>query len=136
MSAWWPACSASRGRRSSTGSGASSLAKPKAVPINLDAIKVGYDYWQDNFSKEDPYRLEAMTGRVEGKALVEGNQAAALGALMGGASVVAWYPITPSSSLCEYFIAYSDRFRVDPKTGEKLVSVVPSVHELPAAWMA
>src|SRR6266581_2787731 len=112
------------------------LAKPKAVPINLDAIKVGYDYWQDNFSKQDPYRLEAMTGRVEGKVLVEGNQAAALGALMGGASVVAWYPITPSSSLCEYFIAYSDRFRVDPKTGEKLVSVVQAADELAAVGMA
>src|SRR6266704_170706 len=112
------------------------LAKPKAVPINLDAIKVGYDYWQDNFSKHDPYRLEAMTGRVEGKVLVEGNQAAALGALMGGASVVAWYPITPSSSLCEYFIAYSDRFRVDPKTGEKLVSVVQAEDELAAVGMA
>src|SRR5438552_3255773 len=77
-----------------------------------------------------------MTGRVEGKALVEGNQAAALGALMGGASVVAWYPITPSSSLCEYFIAYSDRFRVDPKTGEKLVSVVQAEDELAAVGMA
>src|SRR5438105_4066274 len=108
------------------------LTKPKAVPINLDAIKVGYDYWQDNFSKQDPYRLEAMTGIVEGKVLVEGNQAAALGALMGGATVVAWYPITPSSSLCEYFIAYSDRFRIDPKTGEKLVSVVQAEDELAA----
>jgi len=112
------------------------LSKPKAVPVNLDAIKVGYDYWQDNFSKQDPYRLEAMTGVVEGKVLVEGNQAAALGALMGGATVVAWYPITPSSSLCEYFIAYSDRFRVDPKTGEKLVSVVQAEDELAAVGMA
>ena len=112
------------------------LAKPKAVPVNLDAIKVGYDYWQDNFSKQDPYRLEPMTGTVEGKVLVEGNQAAALGALMGGATVVAWYPITPSSSLCEYFIAYSDRFRLDPETGEKLVSVVQAEDELAAVGMA
>jgi 2-oxoglutarate/2-oxoacid ferredoxin oxidoreductase subunit alpha len=112
------------------------LAKPKAVPVNLDAIKVGFDYWQDNFSKQDPYRLEPMSGVVEGKVLVEGNQAAALGALMGGATVVAWYPITPSSSLCEYFIAYSDRFRVDPKSGEKLVSVVQAEDELAAVGMA
>jgi 2-oxoglutarate/2-oxoacid ferredoxin oxidoreductase subunit alpha len=112
------------------------LAKPKAVPVNLDAIKVGYDYWQDNFSKQDPYRLEPMTGAVEGKVLVEGNQAAALGALMGGVTVVAWYPITPSSSLCEYLIAYADRFRVDPKTGEKLISVVQAEDELAAVGMA
>jgi 2-oxoglutarate ferredoxin oxidoreductase subunit alpha len=112
------------------------LAKPKAVQVNLDAIKVGYDYWQDNFSKQDPYRLEPMTGAVDGKVLVEGNQAAALGALMGGVTVVAWYPITPSSSLCEYLIAYSDRFRVDPETGEKNISVVQAEDELAAVGMA
>ena len=112
------------------------LAKPNAVGVNLDAIKVGHDYWQDNFSKQDPYRLEPMSGVVEGKVLVEGNQAAALGALMGGATVVAWYPITPSSSLCEYVIAYADRFRLDPKTGEKLISVVQAEDELAAVGMA
>jgi 2-oxoglutarate ferredoxin oxidoreductase subunit alpha len=112
------------------------LAKPKAVSVNLDAMKVGYDYWQDNFSKTDPYRLEPMTGAVEGKVLVEGNQAAAIGALMGGVTVVAWYPITPSSSLCEYLIAYSDRFREDPKTHEKLISVVQAEDELAAVGMA
>jgi 2-oxoglutarate ferredoxin oxidoreductase subunit alpha len=112
------------------------LAKPKAVSVNLDAMKVGFDYWQDNFSKTDPYRLEPMTGAVEGKVLVEGNQAAAIGALMGGVTVVAWYPITPSSSLCEYLIAYSDRFREDPTTHEKLISVVQAEDELAAVGMA
>jgi len=112
------------------------LAKPKAVPVNLDAIKVGFDYWQDNFSKQDPYRLQPMTGVVEGKVLVEGNQAAALGALMGGVTVVAWYPITPSSSLCEYVIAYSDRFRTGSNNGEKRISVVQAEDELAAVGMA
>ena len=112
------------------------LSKPKAVQVNLDAIKVGYDHWQDNFSKQDPYRLEPMTGAVEGKVLVEGNQAAAIGALMGGATVVAWYPITPSSSLCEYLIGYADRFRTDPATGEKRISVVQAEDELAAVGMA
>src|ERR1700736_5507996 len=112
------------------------LTKPKAVQVNVDAIKVGYDYWQDNFSKQDPYRLEPMTGKVEGKVLVEGNQAAALGALMGGVTVAAWYPITPSSSVCENLIAYADGFRVDPKTGEKLISIVQAEDELAAVGMA
>jgi 2-oxoglutarate ferredoxin oxidoreductase subunit alpha len=112
------------------------LTKPKAVPINLDAIKVGFDYWQDNFSKKDPYRLEPMTGVVDGKVLVEGNQAAALGALMGGVTVAAWYPITPSSSLCEYLIAYTDRFRIDPTTGEKRIAIVQAEDELAAVGMA
>jgi 2-oxoglutarate ferredoxin oxidoreductase subunit alpha len=112
------------------------LAKPKAVQVNLDAIKVGYDYWQDNFSKRDRYRLEPMTGAVDGKVLVEGNQAAALGALMGGVTVAAWYPITPSSSVCENLIAYSDRFRTDPVTGEKRVAIVQAEDELAAVGMA
>ena len=112
------------------------LSKPKAVQVNLDAIKVGFDHWQDNFSKQDPYRLEPLTGVVDGKVLVEGNQAAALGALMGGVTVAAWYPITPSSSLCENLIAYSDRFRIDPKTGEKLIAVVQAEDELAALGMA
>ena len=110
--------------------------KPKAVQLNLDAIKVGLDYWEDNFSKTDPYRLEPMTGAVEGKMLVEGNQAAALGALMGGVTVAAWYPITPSSSLCEYLIAYSEQFRTDPNTGEKRIAVVQAEDELAAVGMA
>jgi 2-oxoglutarate/2-oxoacid ferredoxin oxidoreductase subunit alpha len=112
------------------------LSKPKAVPLNLDAIKVGFDYWQDNFSKKDPYRLEPMTGVVDQKVLVDGNQAAALGALMGGVTVAAWYPITPSSSLCENLIAYSDRFRTDPETGEKRIAVVQAEDELAAVGMA
>jgi 2-oxoglutarate/2-oxoacid ferredoxin oxidoreductase subunit alpha len=112
------------------------LSKPKAVQVNVDAMKVGYDYWQDNFSKKDPYRLVPMTGAVDGKVLVEGNQAAAMGALMGGVTVAAWYPITPSSSLCENLIAYAERFRTDPKTGEKLISVVQAEDELAAVGMA
>ena len=112
------------------------LSKPKAVQVNLDAIKVGHDYWQDNFSKQDVYRLEPMTGKVDGMVLVEGNQAAALGALMGGVTVAAWYPITPSSSVCENLIAYAERFRTDPKTGEKLISIVQAEDELAAVGMA
>src|SRR5258706_6592944 len=60
------------------------LSKPKAVQVNLDAIKVGFDYWHDTFSKQDPYRLEPMPGGADGKRPVEGNQAAALGPLRGG----------------------------------------------------
>src|SRR6266699_5580130 len=112
------------------------LAKPKAVQVNLDAMKVGLDYYQDSFSKQDAYRLEPMTCVVEGKVVVEGNQAAALGALMGGVTVAAWYPITPSSSLCENLIAYSERFRVDPKTGERRIAVVQAEDELAAVGMA
>jgi 2-oxoglutarate ferredoxin oxidoreductase subunit alpha len=68
--------------------------------------------------------------------LIEGNQAAALGCLMGGCTVAAWYPITPSSSLCESLIGYADRFRVDRATGEKKIAVVQAEDELAALGMA
>jgi len=111
-------------------------AKPKAVPINLDAVKVGMDYWDENLQKQDAHRLVPMQGKTDGLILVEGNQAAALGCLMGGCTVASWYPITPSSSLCEYIGTYADRFRVDPETGEKRIAVVQAEDELAALGMA
>jgi 2-oxoglutarate ferredoxin oxidoreductase subunit alpha len=76
-----------------------------------------------------------MQGVTEGLMLIEGNQAAALGALMGGCTVAAWYPITPSSSLCENLITYSDRFRVD-ENGQKRIAIVQAEDELAAVGMA
>src|SRR5260370_1596030 len=58
------------------------LSKPKAVQVNLDAIKVGFDYWQDTFSKQDPYRLEPLTGAASAQARVACNPAPPLGALL------------------------------------------------------
>jgi 2-oxoglutarate ferredoxin oxidoreductase subunit alpha len=110
--------------------------KPKAWPVNVDAARVGYDYWKDNFSKLDGYRLRPMTGKTEDLMLIDGNDAAALGAIMGGVTVAAWYPITPSSSLCENLISYADRFRVDPETGQKRIAVVQAEDELAALGMA
>ncbi|HVC99757.1 MAG TPA: 2-oxoacid:acceptor oxidoreductase subunit alpha [Candidatus Dormibacteraeota bacterium] len=110
--------------------------KPKAVAVNLDAVKVGMEYWDQNFTKQDAYTLKPMSGKVEGLVLVEGNQAVALGCLMGGCTVAAWYPITPSSSVCEYLGTYAERFRVDEKTGEKKIAVVQAEDELAAVGMA
>lgn len=110
--------------------------KPKAWQVNVDAIKVGHDYWAEHFQNHPiEYRLESMHGKVDDLMLIEGNQAIALGALMGGVTVAAWYPITPSSSVCENLIAYADRFRVNDK-GEKLISVVQAEDELAAVGMA
>ena len=98
--------------------------KPKAVQVNLDAVQVGMDYWDENLAKQDAYHLRPMKGKTEGLVLIEGNQAIALGCLMGGCTVAAWYPITPSSSVCEYLGTYAERFRVDEKTGEKKIAIV------------
>jgi 2-oxoglutarate ferredoxin oxidoreductase subunit alpha len=109
--------------------------KPAAVDTNMQAVMVGYDYAAENLEKQDRYALRRMTGKTEGRILMEGNQASALGALMGGATVAAWYPITPSSSLCENFIAYCERFRTDGETGERRYAVIQAEDELAAAGM-
>ncbi len=107
--------------------------KPKAVELNMTAINVGFEYARDHLEKHDPWRLVPMAGKTEGLLFMEGNRAAALGCVMGGCTVAAWYPITPSSSLCEYFIQYSDKYRVDQKTGERNVAIVQAEDELAAA---
>jgi len=109
--------------------------KPAAVDTNMQAVMVGHDFARENLEKADRYALRRMTGRTEGRILMEGNQASALGALMGGATVAAWYPITPSSSLCENFIAYCDRFRTDRASGEKKYAVIQAEDELAAIGM-
>jgi 2-oxoglutarate ferredoxin oxidoreductase subunit alpha len=109
--------------------------KAAAVELNMNAVRVGLDYAREHLEKRDKYYLEPMTGKTEGLMFMEGNRAAALGCLMGGCTVAAWYPITPSSSLCEYFIQYCERYRVDPETGERNVAIVQAEDELAAAGM-
>jgi 2-oxoglutarate ferredoxin oxidoreductase subunit alpha len=111
--------------------------KPKAWAVNVDAARVGYEYWREHFSsRQIRHSLTPVSGGTDGLMLIEGNQAAALGCIMGGCTVAAWYPITPSSSLCENLIAYADRFRVDPGTGEKRIAVVQAEDELAAVGIA
>ena len=107
--------------------------KASAVELNLSAVRVGLNYAAENLEKRDPYKLEAMTGKTDGLLFMDGNRAAALGCVMGGCTVAAWYPITPSSSLCEYFIQYCDRYRMDQTTGERNAAIVQAEDELAAA---
>ena len=92
-------------------------AKPKAVPLNVQALEIGINYAAENITKQDPYRVETMDGTA-GQIMIEGNTAAALGAVCGGCTVLTWYPITPSSSLCEGIISYFKKLRHDPETGK------------------
>jgi len=109
--------------------------KPKAVPLNMKSVMLGYEYCKANYEKRDPYRVEPMHGKTEGKILIEGNQALALGAIMGGCTFAAWYPITPSSSVCEYLEQYAERLRKDPETGEHKIAIIQAEDELAAAGM-
>jgi 2-oxoglutarate ferredoxin oxidoreductase subunit alpha len=107
--------------------------KAKAVTLNQGALKAGWDYAQSTFTKQDPFFLESMN-ETAGKILIEGNAAAAIGCMMAGVTVVAWYPITPSSSLCESLIAYMKKYRVD-KDGKATFAIVQAEDEIASLGM-
>ena len=108
--------------------------KPKAIDLNLNAVRLGREYSEKTFAKKIPYRVERMDGTA-GKIIIDGNTAAALGCLFGGATVLAWYPITPSSSLCESFIDFADSFRKDPATGKSMVACIQAEDEIASIGM-
>jgi 2-oxoglutarate ferredoxin oxidoreductase subunit alpha len=108
--------------------------KAKAAELNWGACQAGFDYAAKTFTKSDPYRVERMNA-TSGKIIIDGNAAAALGCVFAGATVVIWYPITPSSSLVESMIAYLKRFRIDKETGKATYAVVQAEDELSAIGM-
>jgi 2-oxoglutarate ferredoxin oxidoreductase subunit alpha len=108
--------------------------KAKAMTLNTAALKAGWDYAETNFTKQDPYILEPMN-ETAGKILIEGNAAAAIGCMMAGVTVVAWYPITPSSSLCESLIGYMKKYRIDKTTGKATFAIVQAEDEIASLGM-
>lgn len=106
--------------------------KPKAADLNWAAVQAGCDYARQHLAKRDRCWLEPMREN-DGKIVIEGNAAAALGCLFAGVTVVGWYPITPSSSLCEYLISYLRAYRTDAATGEATYAVVQAEDELASA---
>ena len=108
--------------------------KAKAVALNQGALKAGWDYATANFTKQDPFFLDAMN-ETTGKILIEGNAAAAIGCMMAGVTVVAWYPITPSSSLCESLITYMKKYRIDKATGKATFAIVQAEDEIASLGM-
>jgi 2-oxoglutarate ferredoxin oxidoreductase subunit alpha len=108
--------------------------KAKAVTLNTGALKAGWDYAEANFTKQDPFFIEPMN-ETAGKILIEGNAAAAIGCMMAGVTVVAWYPITPSSSLCESLIGYMKKYRVDKATGKATFAIVQAEDEIASLGM-
>src|SRR4029434_10078955 len=97
-------------------------------------LKAGFDYATANLTKQDPYAIEPMN-ETAGKILIEGNAAAAIGCMLAGVTVVAWYPITPSSSLCESLIAYMKKYRVDKTTGKATFAIVQAEDEIASLGM-
>ena len=109
-------------------------AKKKLIEPNMQAIALGHDYAKEHFDCPLPVRAKAMNG-TDDHILIDGNQAAALGCLYAGATVGAWYPITPSTSLMDAFESLCNRYRIDPDTGEKRFCIIQAEDELAAAGM-
>ena len=107
--------------------------KPKAMALNSAALDKGFAYAAATFAKA-AVKVERMN-KTAGKVLIEGNAAAALGCLFAGVTVVAWYPITPSSSLCETLIDYLRKYRTDKETGKASFAVVQAEDEIAALGM-
>ena len=108
--------------------------KQKLIAGNLKAIELGYQYTREHFSCPLPLRLEAMH-KTDKHVMVDGNMMAALGCVYAGATVGAWYPITPSTSLMDAFKEYCERYRVDPDTGKHRYCIVQAEDELAAIGM-
>jgi 2-oxoglutarate/2-oxoacid ferredoxin oxidoreductase subunit alpha len=107
--------------------------KQKAADLNWAAVQAGYDYAAQSLTKHDPYVLERMHA-TDGKIIIDGNAAAALGAMFAGVTVVTWYPITPSSSVVEQLIDFLKKYRVEPD-GKATFAVVQAEDELAAIGM-
>ena len=109
--------------------------KDKLIEANRRALRIGYDEAKSRFACPLGIRVRRSDAAGD-RILAEGNFAAALGALYGGATVCAWYPITPSTSLAEAFERQCARYRVDPLTGGKNYAIVQAEDEIAAIGMA
>ena len=108
--------------------------RPELLKSNIKALRLGYDFAHEKLAgicKLKVKHLDAVGDRI----FIAGNDAAGLGAVYGGATVCAWYPITPSTSLAEAFTAHCKRFRVDPVTKKNKYAIVQAEDEIAAIGM-
>lgn len=109
--------------------------KEKLIPLNIKALQLGEKYVQEHFKYPLDIRLERRD-LIGDRILVDGNSACGLGAVYGGATVAAWYPITPSTSVVEAFGDYAKKLRTDKETGKHNYAIVQAEDELAALGMA
>jgi len=107
--------------------------KVKAADLNMNAARAGYDYAASSLTKKDSLYVEQMNEN-QGTIVIDGNAAAALGAMFAGVTVVTWYPITPSSSVCEQLIDYMKKYRIGAD-GKATFAIVQAEDELAAIGM-
>ena len=109
-------------------------AKAHLIDSNMQAIKLGYDYTNESATCPLPMKVEAMDATA-GSIIIDGNTAAGLGCMYAGATVGAWYPITPSTSLMDAFRDFCSQYRVDPETGKRTYCIIQAEDELAAIGM-
>jgi 2-oxoglutarate ferredoxin oxidoreductase subunit alpha len=105
--------------------------KKHLIKQNQDAIRLGYDYAKDNFTCPLPVTVKAMD-KTKGHIMIDGNTAAGLGCVYAGATVGAWYPITPSTSLMDAYKSFCKQFRMEEGTDKKKFCIVQAEDELAA----
>lgn len=108
--------------------------KEKLIPANIQALQLGENYIQNNFKYPLDIRVERRD-LIKDAIMIDGNSACGIGAVYAGATVAAWYPITPSTSVVEAFMDYSERLRVDSESGKRNVAIVQAEDELAAIGM-
>jgi 2-oxoglutarate/2-oxoacid ferredoxin oxidoreductase subunit alpha len=108
--------------------------KKKLSESNTRALRLGYDYARDHFDCPLPFHLEKMDENSD-KILIDGNTAIALGCVYAGATVAAWYPITPSTSAMDAFKVFCEKYRKDPETGKNNFIIIQAEDELAAIGM-
>ncbi len=108
--------------------------KPKLIEPNMNAIQLGVNYIRENYPNPIGFKVETRD-LVGDSIVIDGNTASGIGCLYAGATVAAWYPITPSTSLVNGFEKYAKRLRIDPETGKMNVAIVQAEDELAAIGM-
>src|SRR3569833_441845 len=108
--------------------------KDKLIKLIYKAMRLGYDYAAANLAGKCKLKIETAD-KVGARIFIQGNAAAGLGAVYGGATVCAWYPITPSTSLAEAFTAHCKKFRIDPVTKKNNFAIVQAEDEIAAIGM-
>jgi 2-oxoglutarate/2-oxoacid ferredoxin oxidoreductase subunit alpha len=108
--------------------------KEKLRDSNHQALRLGYDFAKEHFECPLPFHLESMDA-ISDRILIDGNTATALGCLYAGATVAAWYPITPATSVMDAFTRFCAKYRRDPATGHNNYLIVQAEDELAAIGM-
>ena len=108
--------------------------KEKLLASNVQALHLGRDFVKEHLPEPLGLRVQ-RSDKVGDQIFVDGNAAAALGCVYGGATVAAWYPITPSSSVAEAFQKYCAKFRVDAATGQSRYAIVQAEDEIASIGM-